>query len=85
MLESTFHLLKCVSCDSKLDLDILAFENEIQEGILTCVKCGLKYPIIEKIPIMWNNFSRYLSTRKSLGGYLYKIIKQKKSYWRNFT
>ena len=78
MLESTFHLLKCTSCASKLDLDVLAFENEIQEGILTCVKCGLKYPIIEKIPIMWNNFPRYLSTRKSLGGHLYKNVKQKK-------
>ena len=78
MLDSTFQILKCVDCGSKLDLDILYFEKEIEEGILTCVKCGLKYPIIEKIPVMWNNFTQYLSMRKSLGGYLYKNTKHKK-------
>ena len=78
MLESTVPILRCVGCGSKLELDILESENEIEEGILTCKKCSLQYPIIEKIPIMWNNFSNYLSLRKTLSGYFYKTVKHKK-------
>ena len=78
MLESTSLILRCLGCGSKLELEILEFENEIDEGIMTCIKCGMQYPIIEKIPIMWNNFSSYLSARKSLSGYFYKTIKHKK-------
>ena len=78
MLESTFSILRCVDCTSKLELEILESKSEIDEGILTCVKCGLQYPIIEKIPIMWDNLAMYLSLRKSLSGYFYKTIKHKK-------
>ena len=78
MLESTFSILRCVGCGSKLKLEILQSENEIDEGILTCIKCDMQYPIIEKIPIMWNDLSSYLSTRKVLSGYFYKTIKHKK-------
>ena len=31
MLEYTSSILRCVSCGSKLDLEILEFENEINE------------------------------------------------------
>ena len=78
MLESTISILRCVDCGSKLELEILEFDHEIEEGIFTCVKCGLQYPIIEKIPIIWNNFASYLSLRKSLSGYFYNRIKHKK-------
>ena len=78
MLESTYAILRCASCGSKLDLETLESTNEIDEGILTCVKCNMQFPIIEKIPIMWNDFSSYLSERKTLSGYFYKTIKNKK-------
>ena len=45
---------------------------------MTCIQCDMQYPIIEKIPIMWNNFSSYLSMRKSLSGYFYKTVRHKK-------
>ena len=78
MLESTVPILRCVGCGSKLELDILESKNEIEEGILTCIKCDLQYPIIEKIPIMWDNFSNYLSLRKSLSGHFYKTVRHRK-------
>ncbi|MGV7225789.1 MAG: class I SAM-dependent methyltransferase [Nitrosopumilus sp.] len=41
---------------------------------MECKKCNSKFPIIEKIPIMWNDFSHYLSVRKKLGGQMYQLI-----------
>jgi len=72
MLEPTLEFLRCVRCGSKLDLDAFKIEKEIQEGILECKKCKLTFPIIEKIPILWDDFSKYLSHRKILGGKLYQ-------------
>lgn len=78
MLESSLEFLKCVNCGSKLDLDSLKQDKEIIEGILECPKCNGQYPIIEKIPILWNDFSLYLSSRKKLGGKLYQLIENSK-------
>lgn len=78
MLESTYTILKCANCGSKLELETLESTNEIDEGILLCIKCGMQFPIIEKIPIMWSDFSSYLSERKTLSGYFYKTIQNKK-------
>jgi uncharacterized protein YbaR (Trm112 family) len=55
-------------CKSKLELDVYKKQREIEEGILECVNCKSLYPIIEKIPILWNDFSNYLSNRRLLGG-----------------
>jgi 2-polyprenyl-3-methyl-5-hydroxy-6-metoxy-1,4-benzoquinol methylase/uncharacterized protein YbaR (Trm112 family) len=73
MLESTLEFLKCVNCGSKLELNSFKEDKEIIEGILECKKCGGQFPIIEKIPVMWNTFSNYLSSRKKLGGKLYQL------------
>lgn len=73
MHESTLELLRCVRCSSKLALDAFIIDKEIEEGILQCKKCKLCFPIIEKIPIMWDDFSKYLSSRKVLSGILYRI------------
>lgn len=78
MLESSLEFLKCVNCGSKLELDSFKHEKEIVEGILECPKCNGQYPIIEKIPILWNDFSLYLSSRKKLGGKLYQLIENLK-------
>lgn len=74
MLESTLEFLKCVNCGSKLELNSFKQDKEIIEGILECKKCGGQFPIIEKIPILWDAFSNYLSSRKKLGGKLYQLI-----------
>ena len=73
MLESSVKFLRCVRCGSKLELDVFKLDQEIEEGILECKKCNLTFPIIEKIPILWDNFSKYLSSRKVLGGKLYRL------------
>jgi len=78
MLESSLEFIKCVNCGSKLELDSFKQDKEIIEGILECPKCHGQYPIIEKIPILWNNFSLYLSSRKKLGGKLYQLIENSK-------
>jgi len=78
MLESSLKFLKCVNCGSKLELDLFKQDKEIIEGILECPKCNGQYPIIEKIPILWNDFSLYLSSRKKLGGKLYQLIENSK-------
>jgi len=74
MLESTPEFLRCVRCGSKLELDAFKIKKEIEEGILECKKCKLVFPIIEKIPILWDDFSNYLSYRKNLGGKLYQSV-----------
>ena len=74
MLESSLEFLRCVRCCSKLELNPFKFDKEIMEGILECKKCNAKFPIIEKIPIIWDDFSLYLSSRKKLGGQIYQLI-----------
>ena len=78
MLESSLEFLKCVNCGSKLELDSFKQDKEVIEGILECPKCNGQYPIIEKIPILWNDFPLYLSSRKKLGGKLYQLIENSK-------
>jgi 2-polyprenyl-3-methyl-5-hydroxy-6-metoxy-1,4-benzoquinol methylase/uncharacterized protein YbaR (Trm112 family) len=78
MLESSLEFLKCVNCGSKLELDSFKQDKEIVEGLLDCPKCNGQYPVIEKIPILWNDFSLYLSSRKKLGGKLYQLIENLK-------
>ena len=75
MLESSLEFIRCVRCTSKLELDAFKTDQEIEEGILECKKCNLKFPIIEKIPILWDDFTTYLSSRKKLSGKLYRFIK----------
>ena len=78
MHESSLNYLHCVRCDSKLFLEIFKKNKEVEEGILECKKCGLLFPIIGKIPIIWNDFSNYLSNRIILGGKLYRIVSHEK-------
>ena len=75
MLESSLQFLRCVRCGSKLELNACKIDKEIEEGILECKKCSLEFPILESIPIMWNDFTLYLSSRKVLGGKLFRLAK----------
>ena len=78
MLESSLEFLRCVRCGAKLELNAFKLDKEIEEGILQCKKCNLKFPIIEKIPILWDDLTAYLSARKKLGGKLYQLIQNQK-------
>jgi len=78
MLESSIEFLRCVRCGAKLELGAFKLDKEIEEGILECKKCKLAFPIIGKIPILWDDFSRYLSHRKVLGGKLYRLANTEK-------
>ena len=59
----------------KLELDSLKSNKEIEEGFLECQKCQLTFPVIEKLPILWDDFSTYLIDHKILGGKLYHLSK----------
>ena len=72
MFESTIKFLRCVRCGSKLDLDIYANAIEVNEGVLECKNCQLVFPIIEKIPLLWDDFSKYLASRTILGGKMFR-------------
>ena len=74
MQEFSLDLLKCIRCGSKLELDVFKKVTEIEEGILECKKCNLCFPIIEKIPIIWDDFSKYISERIMLGGKLFNSV-----------
>ncbi|WKT57992.1 hypothetical protein QVH35_00085 [Candidatus Nitrosotenuis chungbukensis] len=58
-------------CGKKLSLEVLKKDGEIREGFLLCTGCDLRFPIIDKIPILWDDFATYLSNRPRLGGTLY--------------
>lgn len=77
MKESCVSYLRCVRCQAKLDLQILVLKKEVKEGFLNCTNCDLVFPIIDGIPILWNDFSSYLSRRAELGGQLYHDCSQK--------
>ena len=78
MHEFSLTFLRCIRCGSKLELDVFKKETEIEEGILECKKCTLCFPIIQKIPIIWDDFSKYLSERMMLGGKLYNSVSHDK-------
>jgi len=78
MHEFSLNFLRCVRCGSKLELDVFKKETEIEEGILECKKCTLYFPIIQKIPIIWDDFSKYISDRMVLGGKLYNSVSHDK-------
>lgn len=70
MHEFSLEYIRCVRCHSKLSVEILHEDSQIDEGLLLCPKCKLHYPIIGKVPILWNDFTSYLSNRPRLGGEL---------------
>lgn len=43
--------------------------------MLSCIRCGLAFPIIYGVPIMWNDFTSYLANRQKLGGELLLSVK----------
>lgn len=78
MHQFSLEYLRCVNCNSALELEIFERSSEIREGFLSCLNCNGKYPIISKIPILWPNFVSYLSNRAQLGGYLMNQAKNQK-------
>ncbi len=75
MLETTVNFLSCLQCNSKLDVDVSSKDDEIVEGFLVCKNCSQKFPIIDKIPIIWNDFTKFLFKRRQLGEELYLLSK----------
>jgi len=75
MRQFSLEYLRCVNCKSELKLQVFEKSDEIDEGILLCKNCDVKYPIISKIPILWHDLSSYLSSRIQLGGFLMTIAK----------
>jgi 2-polyprenyl-3-methyl-5-hydroxy-6-metoxy-1,4-benzoquinol methylase/uncharacterized protein YbaR (Trm112 family) len=80
--EFSLDYLRCINCGSELELEVFKKYVEIEEGILECKKCKSLYPIIEKIPILWDDFANYLSNRRMLGG---KLVNSVSSKMRKFV
>lgn len=74
--------MRCVKCHSKLECETLLESLEIEDGFLHCKGCGLTFPIIDTIPILWNDFAAYLSNRPRLGGEL--LVRTKTPKMRTF-
>lgn len=83
MHEFSLDYLRCVKCHSKLEVEILREEGQIDEGFLFCTKCTLAFPVIDKIPILWDDFNSYLSNRPRLGGEL--LLKAKTQKMKSFV
>ena len=77
MKEFTLDYLRCIKCKSNLELDVFKKHKEIEEGFLYCTNCECIYPIIEGIPIIWDDFSSYISNRRALGGKLVNLVSPK--------
>jgi len=56
-----------------MSLNILKTSNEIDEGFLICSNCKTEFPIIQKIPIIMEDFVTYIGSRRSLGGRLHHL------------
>ena len=68
----------CARCASRLELDSLIHDKEIDEGLLYCARCDATFPIVQKLPILWDGIPDYLSSRKALGGCLYRSARTQK-------
>ena len=55
--------MKCPKCNSNLNIEIYKNSNEIDEGILKCEKCQLKFPIIDGRN---NNITSFMNIRFAL-------------------
>jgi len=77
MKESTLKFIKCPNCYKTIDLEVYKNNIEIIEGILKCNNCELVFPIIDKIPIMFTDFKKYISEHKILSGKLYRLASNK--------
>lgn len=75
--EFSLDYLCCIKCGSKLALEIIKEQKEIEEGFLECNNCNSVYPIINKIPIIWDNFGKYVANRRKLGGKLANSVSEK--------
>lgn len=82
LYEFSLEYIRCVRCKSKIELETLSKSNQIDEGFLFCQKCNLLFPIIQKIPILWDDFTNYLFNRPKLGGEL--LINSKTTKMRSF-
>ena len=78
MHEFSLDYLACPRCNSALELNSFCAQTEIDEGFLECHVCNLSFPIINKIPIIWDNFSKYLSVRTILGKNLFQMASHEK-------
>lgn len=78
MHEFSLEFIRCVKCQKKLAIEVLIQNTEIEEGFLVCNICNGRYPIILKIPILFENLAGYFSSRQSLGGELLIKCKTKK-------
>lgn len=69
--------IRCTRCRGRLEVESLHETLEIDEGFLTCGKCGMMFPIIGKIAIL-RDFVNYVSNRPHLGGDLLLAAKSPK-------
>ncbi len=52
-------ILRCPDCKGELELEVKEqIEGEIEQGELSCGKCGVSYPIEEGIPNMLKKIQR---------------------------
>ena len=71
MHEFCVEYLRCVRCRGRLELEALVEGPDITEGFLRCYRCHLDFPVVDGIPILWNDFAGYVRCRASLGGQMY--------------
>jgi len=79
----TIEYLRCLDCRSRLDVEALASESELEEGFLRCRSCRSAYPVIMKVPIIVQDISSYFAIRASLGGHL--MLKSRTGKMRSFV
>ena len=78
MRERDTEFIKCPRCGGSLELDTFVEGGEIREGILSCAACPLEFPIIDEIPIVWDDAAEYFACRGALGGRLYRTVQSPK-------
>lgn len=83
MRQSSLQYLRCVHCHSKLEIIVFDQTDEIDEGMLKCIRCKKQYPVISSIPIILENFPAYFSIRTKLGGDL--TLRAKNRILKNFV
>ena len=60
--------IRCVRCQGKLELEVFEQQDQqIIEGMFSCTRCNLLFPIVMGIPILYEDAPGYIANRKKHG------------------
>ena len=68
-------VMRCPRCRSSVECAAPSDTEFVQEGILSCASCPMRFPVVAGIPILWDDLDSYLESRYSVGMQLLRLCR----------